>query len=353
MARPLRVQFSGAWYHVMNRGASKRTVFSTPGDVADFLSLTGEASEQFSIEVHVYCVMGNHYHLLIRTPEANLGRAMRHIDGVYTQRFHLRNGTDGPLFRGRYKAILVQADRHLLQVSRYIHLNPVQAGLAEQAQAWPYSSLGAYLDPIVAPCWLHTGVILGYFGSIGARQRYRQFVQAGLDPGTRDFYGRQRIRSVLGGDEFREEILRRAGSLSEDERRELPELRSLTSRIPLATIARVVATEFEISEEALKAPHRHADKIAALARGAFVHASRRLGGFWLREVAAWLGYASYQGAAKAALRFAAAANTDPALAGRLAAAIKTLEASSGRMPLPTEGAALNGDGSVCMSRLDP
>jgi REP element-mobilizing transposase RayT len=325
----------------MNRGASKREVFTSRIEVADFLASTAEACDHYSLEIHAYCVMGNHYHLLVRTPDPRLDRAMRHIDGVFTQRFHRRHGTDGPLFRGRYKAILVQADRYLVQVSRYIHLNPVQAGLATEPEAWPYSSFRAYVDPGLAPAWLQTRVVLGYFGTIGARQRYRQFVAAGVDPGTRDFYGRLRLKPILGADEFREEILRRIGPITEEVRRELPDLGTLACRAPLSAIATAISLRFDVSEGDLKAPQRGGPPSrgltsSALARGAAVHAARSFG-FKLREIAAWLGYVSYTGATRAAQRFSAATKNDPRLARSLAAVVEELSEQQQSM----------------MSRLDP
>ena len=107
MSRPLRIEYANAFYHVMNRGAGRRAIFNTEDEQELFLSLLSEAHSQYNIEVHSYCLMTNHYHLLIKPPMANLSRAMRHINGIYTQRYNRLNGTDGPLFRGCYKAILV------------------------------------------------------------------------------------------------------------------------------------------------------------------------------------------------------------------------------------------------------
>ncbi len=298
-------------------------------DVDDFKALLAELDERFRVEVHAYCLMGNHYHVLLRTPDANLSRVMRHLDGAYTQRFHRRRGTDGPLFRGRYHAVLVQADRHLLQVSRYIHLNPVEAGLVTRAEDWPHSSFRGYLDPVRAPRWLRTSAVLGHFGSIGTRQQYRRFVAMGLDPGTRDFYGRTRLSPVLGGDDFRERVRLEATAVDPEIAREIPELREL-ARTPLATIGKELAEEFGMRPDALRVRPGRATRIEALARGAFVHAARRLGGWRLREIAAWLGYRSYASAAKAAVRFQVLAREDPGLVTRLASVSARLGAESAR-----------------------
>ena len=127
MTRPLRIEYEDAYYHVMNRGRGRQWVFPAADYYEDYLQCLSEANKRFGIEIHAYCLIGNHYHLLIKTPRGNLGRAMRHIDGVYTQRHNRRKRTDGPLFRGRYKAIVVDVSSYLLQVSRYIHRNPIDS----------------------------------------------------------------------------------------------------------------------------------------------------------------------------------------------------------------------------------
>ena len=320
MARPLRIVFPGAWYHIVNRGASRAQVFRDDVDVRTFLDLLAELPTRFGVEVHGYCAMGNHYHVLVCTPEANLSRAMRHLDGVLTQRLNRRHGTDGAVFRGRFRAVLVQADRHLVAVSRYIHLNPVEAGLARTPQSWPWSSYRAYLDPRVAPEWLSTAAILQTFGATGARGRYRAFVEAGLDPGTRDFYGRPRWRAVLGDDEFIERVRRDAAALDDDARRELPEVRALLATVPLEPLAATVSETFGLAADRLLLSGGDRSRRVALARGAFVHLARGLGGRRLSEIASFLGYSTYACASQAAIRFAAEAERDPEIR-RLAARI--------------------------------
>src|SRR3990167_7924037 len=110
MPRPLRIEYEHAWYHVMNRGAHRQTIFTSNSHRDLFLSLLEEVTSQYQVEIHAYCLMDNHYHLLIRTPLANLSRCMRHLNGVYVQHYNRSTKSDGPLFRGRYKAILVEED---------------------------------------------------------------------------------------------------------------------------------------------------------------------------------------------------------------------------------------------------
>ncbi len=129
MARPLRIEFPGAWYHVMNRGAGRHWIYKYDKHYHYFLSLLADVTERYRVEVHAYCLMSNHYHLMLHNPDGNLQRIMRHINGVYTQYFNRTERTDGALFRGRYKAILVDAETYWLALSRYIHRNPLEAGL--------------------------------------------------------------------------------------------------------------------------------------------------------------------------------------------------------------------------------
>src|SRR3972149_269634 len=131
MSRPLRIEIPHAWYHVLNRGRRRESIFRDTQDYEMFLQTVREACESWRLRVAAYGLMPNHYHLLVQTPNPNLSRCLRHIDGVYTQRFNRRHGHDGPLFRGRYKALLIEADSYLLQLVRYIHRNPLEAGVAE------------------------------------------------------------------------------------------------------------------------------------------------------------------------------------------------------------------------------
>ena len=145
MSRPLRIEYPNAFYHVMNRGLSRKDIYLIDDDRQVFLETLKEASKLFGLRIICYCLMPNHYHLLIQTPKPNLSRAMRHLNGIYTQRFNRIHKKDGPLFRGRYKAILVQEDEYLTHLIRYIHLNPVQASLVQDPVKYPWASHAAYL----------------------------------------------------------------------------------------------------------------------------------------------------------------------------------------------------------------
>jgi putative transposase len=208
MPRPLRLEFEDACYHVMNRGAGFRNIFEDKEHRLLFLEILAEAKQLYGIEIHAYCLMDNHYHLLLRTPRANLGRAMRHINGVYTQRFNRLVNSDGPLFRGRYKAIIVDDENYLLQVSRYIHLNPISAKLIKKIEKYEWSSYSSYLEPNNKPSWLNVDEILLIMDERNGAKKYKQFIEDGLDEETEKFYGRSNLPMILGDKKFKDKLLK-------------------------------------------------------------------------------------------------------------------------------------------------
>ena len=181
MARPLRIEYPGAWYHVMNRGRHGENVFSGPKDFGSFLRVLWECTDMFDLRVAAYCLMSNHYHLLVKTPSGNLSRAMRHANGVYTQRYNRSRNIDGQLFRGRYKSVLVEEDNHLLELLRYIHRNPVRAGMCKSVEEYPWSSHHGYISSAKKWDWLYKEFLLGMFSDKKtiARKKYLEFAQNG------------------------------------------------------------------------------------------------------------------------------------------------------------------------------
>jgi REP element-mobilizing transposase RayT len=292
-----------------------------------FLQLLGEVSSIYGIEVHAYCLMGSHYHLLLCTPTAGLGRAMRHLDGVYTQRFNRCVQTDGPLFRGRYRSVLIGEDSHLCCVSRYIHLNPVEAKLVARPERYRASSYRAFLGFDSAPSWLHTVETLNRFEPGNARQGYRRFVEWGIDGETREFYARARLSPILGSKDFRERIEKRiqAAGLGSDPER--PDCNRLTERPDLGAIAAAVCGAFEVSAAELRPAWRRKNG-SSVARGALVHLGREVGGHSLGVIAKWIGYRSYAGASKAMSRFQGRISRDRDARNRLESA--RCELSKGR-----------------------
>ena len=164
MARPLRIQYPGAVYHITSRGNERKDVFKSKRDREKFLSYLKTATERYGAKIHVYCLMGNHYHLLLETPEGNLSQIMRHINGAYTTYFNTKRNRSGHLFQERIKAILVEADEYATHLSRYIHLNPERAGMVGNPVDYPWTSYRHYIGREKPPEWLVTDFVLGFFG---------------------------------------------------------------------------------------------------------------------------------------------------------------------------------------------
>ncbi len=246
MTRPLRIEYEDACYHVMNRGRGRQCVFPSEEYYKDYLQCLSEANKRFGIEVLAYCLMGNHYHLLIKTPRGNLSRAMRHIDGLYTQRYNRRKGTDGSLFRGRYKAVVVDASNYLLQVSRYIHRNPIELKkpLVNSLEEYPWSSFAAYLNLAKAPAWLNRESVYGELDCYSKSQTYKAYVEEGNDDETTRFYQLKNMPSVLGDSSFKEQAQRQAQSLSME-----IDKKGLKHPVELMTIVATVAAHFKVSKK--------------------------------------------------------------------------------------------------------
>ncbi len=176
--RPLRVQYAGAIYHITTRGNAKQPIFVDVHDRTVFLDTLRETVERYAWRCHAYCLMGNHYHLLVETCEPTLSKGMRHLNGVYTQRFNKRHSRVGHLFQGRFKAIIVERERHLLEVARYVVLNPVRSGAVAAPAQWRWSSYRATAGHDRPPPFLSTQWLLSQFADDEqmARRAYIRFV---------------------------------------------------------------------------------------------------------------------------------------------------------------------------------
>ncbi len=209
MARPLRIEYPGAYYHVTARGNERKAIFRDVLDRNKFLVILSSSIEQFVVRLHAYVLMDNHYHLLVETPLGDLSRAIRYLNGVYTQYINRRYRRVGHLFQGRYKAILIDKDSYLIELSRYIHLNPWRVrGGGRDPLRYRWSSLRAYIGREKAPEWLETVEILGLFGQKrGKAQRaYGEFVREGMERGIKTPWDEVRWQSLLGSSSFVEEI---------------------------------------------------------------------------------------------------------------------------------------------------
>ncbi len=202
MSRPLRIEYPGAVYHVTSRGNEKKPVFRDDQDRESFLNTLHQVNKRYHWICHAYCLMGNHYHLLIETPDGNLAIGMRQLNGVYTQRFNYRHGRTGHLFQGRYKAILIQKDTHLLEVCRYVVLNPVRAKMTERPEEYPWSSHVAVAGRTKPHPCLTTDWVLGQFGRkrASAIREYRKFISQGI--GREAVWNDIRGQALLGEEGF-------------------------------------------------------------------------------------------------------------------------------------------------------
>jgi REP element-mobilizing transposase RayT len=309
----------------MNRGAGRRPIFPSAANPTSFLRLIGEVTTIFGIEIHAYCLLSNHYHLLVRTPGAGLARAMRHLDGIHAQRVNRGTGTDGALFRGRYRAILIEKDAYFCQVSRYIHLNPVAAGIVARPEDHHASSYRAYAGLEPAAPWLRTRETLERFGPGDLRDGYRRFVEAGLDEETREFY-RTTTRPVLGTETFTRWVQKVVDDARSGSDPEVADRGRILARPDISDIADSVCMAFGVSIQVLRSQTR-VEQGHGLARGALVLLAREAGGHRLDAIARWMGYRSYAAASKAMGRLKDRSVNDARLAARLRRAREQLAAA--------------------------
>ncbi len=206
MARQLRIEYPGALYHVTSRGNARNDIVNNDDDRKNFLTSLGSVVKRFNWLCHAYCLMDNHYHLLIETPEGNLAKGMRQLNGVYTQRFNKRHAMVGHIFQGRYKAIIVEKESYLLELARYIVLNPVRAHMVKSPAAWEWSSYTATAGMRVAIDFLTTDWILSQFSLAKktAQKGYKEFIAEGIggDPPWEEVVG----QIFLGGEGFVEKL---------------------------------------------------------------------------------------------------------------------------------------------------
>ena len=202
MARPLRIEYPGAVYHITSRGNEKKAVFKDDQDRDLFLKILAQVNKRYHWLCHAYCLMDNHYHLLIETPDGNLSLGMRQLNGVYTQAFNKKRARTGHLFQGRYKAILIQKDSHLLEACRYVVLNPVGARLVERPDNWKWSSYRATVGKETAHACLTRDWIHGQFSRTRAKaeEEYRRFVTWGIGKGT--IWEEIKGQMIFGEDDF-------------------------------------------------------------------------------------------------------------------------------------------------------
>ena len=276
----------------MNRGIARAPIYLIDDDYEIFLEVLKESSKYFQVYLSAYCLMPNHYHLLLETPRGNLSRFMRHVDGVYTQRHNRYHKKDGHLFRGRYKAILVQEDAYLTHLVRYLHLNPVQANLVQDPKDWRWSSHGYYLNGKNEE-WLKVTRTLLYFSKTMrmAKKAYLDFLKDGIDPKTKAFFSSKKLGPVFGDLDFietiKEKFLVNEGGVT----KEIPETRPFQGDYLVNRIKKEVAKRFKISESSFVASRRgmsNSPRTLAMAL------AREVSGLQLKELAKHFNVGSYK-----------------------------------------------------------
>lgn len=288
MSRPLRIEYRDAWYHVLNRGSRRESIFREERDYENFLQTVQEASESWHLRVSAYCLMPNHYHLVVQTPRGNLSRCMRHIDGVYTQRFNRLHGHDGPLFRGRYKALLMEADRYLLALVRYVHRNPLEAGLAEALENYRWSSHRGYVSRNAKWKWLHKGIVLEMLsGNPKERLKvYKEYMKVQSDERIIRIFSRKRWPAFLGSERFLIGLKERFFPKKVDV--EVPQSKELSP--DRDTILAVVSEYYRVQQEDLSSSRRG---FFNEARNVAIYLTRKLRGDTLEEIGAGFGIDRY------------------------------------------------------------
>lgn len=210
MARPLRITYEGAFYHVTARGNERKKIFLSGTDYDKFLSYLTDALNKYGVILHSYVLMPNHYHLIVETPKANLSTFMHGLGSSYTTYFNLKRRRAGHLFQGRYKAFLIDVDSYLLELSRYIHLNPVRAGITARAEGYAYSSFRAFVFPQEKTMVFRDliwDMISGERKS--ASQRYREFVESSLEEKSKSPFGEVYAGVILGKRSFIKRVLQK------------------------------------------------------------------------------------------------------------------------------------------------
>jgi putative transposase len=288
MSRPLRIQYPDAWYHVMNRGRRHEVIFPEGEDFQRFVELLQEGSAMWNVRVAAFCLMPNHYHLLVQTPDANLSRFMRHTDGIYTQRFNRSHDSDGSLFRGRYKAILVDADTYLLDLVKYIHRNPLRAGLVSRLDRYPWSSHKAYLSRSATWEWVYKEPVISMLGRAGGDsvKAYRAFMAQDESDELMAALSKRNVPSLLGSQEFVEWV--KASFRNLRSHPEVPASRLLAPR--LKAIQSAVCKGYGIDRNELLSSRRGMSNDA---RNIAIYLARRLSGQSLAAIGNAFGLENY------------------------------------------------------------
>ena len=298
MARPLRIAYPGALYHVISRGNERQAIVRDDTDRHKRLDWLRRTVETYGWRLHAVVLMTNHDHLFVETPQPNLSAGMQHYNGSYTGYFNHRHRRAGHLFQGRFKSCLIEEQGYFLQVSRYIHLNPVRAGAVDRPEDWPWGSCPGYLRTTRQWPWITYTRVLGEFGHTASESRrsYGRFLRAGLaEQPVSPFAGAVR-GFLLGSGAFVDRVRRLLDEKPEDPG--VPELACLRSRPPMESIAAAAAEHFGV-DPADWAPGRRSNDAG---RAVAAYLARRRFGHPATTVAAALGYRDHAGVGHAVRR---------------------------------------------------
>ena len=273
MARRPRLFAAGVLYHVIVRGNQRQKTFTAESDYQAYIERLARYRKKYDYVLHAYCLMPNHVHLLVESSEQPLAKFMQGLQQSYSQYFNLRHRKTGHVFEGRYKAILCQKDQYLLQLIRYIHLNPVRAGMVRSPERYRYSGDHAYLQGKATET-IDPATVLSM---LGGKQAYRRFVQDGLSEGHKEEYYAVEDQRFLGAQGFGAKLLKKEAGLSRKKR----------TRRSIETVARELAKLLKVDVQALRSPDRGWAISKARTIAAYVLV-RRLG-YRLSDVAAYFG----------------------------------------------------------------
>jgi putative transposase len=279
MARQLRITFEGAWYHVMNRGINHNNIFFNNDNRIKFLELLKESVDIYGIEIHAFCLMDNHYHLIIHTPRGNISHAIRHVNSKYAQYINLVLNRDGPLFKGRFKAILICADDYLIRLSRYIHRNPLEAGIVKKLENYQWSSYQDYIKKRTPYSLLKTNVITESFGKKDFPIEYKKYVELDEDSEIENIYKNAQIKTVLGSDEFCQKIFDeiKAHSMCS----EIVGVNQIITPPDFEEILKITADYFNTSIENIL---KNIPQLNNFSRNIAIWLCRKIGGYSLKEI---------------------------------------------------------------------
>lgn len=246
MARPLRIEYPDAVYHVSNYGLDNQRVFPSAKYFEVFLASLGETCSRLNVEIHAYCLLRGQYHLIVKTPEANLSRFMRQVDGLYTAHYQRLKRIDGSLFRGRYKAVLVQADKYLLLLSRFIHAKIK----ASERSNYPWTSYTYFTRKAKPPAWFNRDETLKQLKTTMAKRAaaYRKFAGQDVGADLAHFYGKKNLSSIMGDDKFRQ-AARKKRSVSKA--KGISRGANARWRPSCKQIVSAVAKQFKVSESSI------------------------------------------------------------------------------------------------------